>query len=143
MKQFINWIRWCFICKDIMPWSVGLVSFDKLTKEEYEYPFDRMMETKNRYDKVLYFLDEKLNKFIDIRFISWGDTANHNNIVVVPDHSIFYDITDNLNLGELSDKIIEDMKSVIGEFNDKLVIVIESGISYDKYMLNFGYKYFD
>ncbi len=38
MKLFINWVRWCIEFKEIMPWSVRLVSFDELTKDEYNYP---------------------------------------------------------------------------------------------------------
>lgn len=42
--MFLNWIKWCFICKEILPFCVGLVSFKELTQEEYDFPANFIIE---------------------------------------------------------------------------------------------------
>ena len=42
IKIFINWLKWCWIFKEILTWQVGLVSFRELSKDEFEYPEIRL-----------------------------------------------------------------------------------------------------
>jgi hypothetical protein len=37
MTQFIQWIKWCWRFRKIVPFCVGLVSDRDLTEEEFEY----------------------------------------------------------------------------------------------------------
>jgi len=38
MIEFLNWLLWCIKLKEILSKEVGLVSHRKLTKEEWEFP---------------------------------------------------------------------------------------------------------
>jgi len=44
--MLINYLKWCWRLKTILPWSTRLVDNRELTKEEYEYP-----ATRNIYEK--------------------------------------------------------------------------------------------
>ena len=48
--MFLNWLKWCWYFKEILPWKIGLVDFDThLSKEAYEYPETRI----NDIEKIL------------------------------------------------------------------------------------------
>lgn len=36
--MLLNYIKWCWIMKEILPWQVSLVRHEELAQEEYEYP---------------------------------------------------------------------------------------------------------
>lgn len=42
MTALLNWARWCWKMKCLLPWSVNLVSHRELTEEEYNYPSKRL-----------------------------------------------------------------------------------------------------
>jgi len=36
--MILNYLKWCWRMKEILPWQVALVSDEPLTQEDYDYP---------------------------------------------------------------------------------------------------------